>query len=112
MEVEQENFQQQVQLWLILLQVQDIRIKMCQWVGAVKRQRLDIKESTHQYFVRFSGNDTALIEKCKKAFGEVKVLQLEGEDEFAILTGTMKEDDFKQIVEKIPETIKFIRAIL
>ena len=52
------------------------------------------------------------IEKCKKAFGEVKVLQLEGEDEFAILTGTMKEDDFKQIVEKIPETIKFIRAIL
>lgn len=53
-----------------------------------------------------------MIEKCKKDFGEVKVLQLEGEDEFAILTGTMKEDDFKQIVEKIPETIKFIRAIL
>ncbi len=80
--------------------------------GSEKAKVEDIKESTHQYFVRFSGNDTALIEKCKKAFGEVKVLQLEGEDEFAILTGTMKEDDFKQIVEKIPETIKFIRAIL
>ena len=80
--------------------------------GSEKAKVEDIKESTHQYFVRFSGNDTDLIEKCKKAFGEVKVLQLEGEDEFAILTGTMKEDDFKQIVEKIPETIKFIRAIL
>jgi len=80
--------------------------------GSEKAKVEDIKESTLQYFVRFSGNDTALIEKCKKDFGEVKVLQLEGEDEFAILTGTMKEDDFKQIVEKIPETIKFIRAIL
>lgn len=67
-------------------------------------------KTTHRYFIRFSGKREEDIAYCERAFGKSETIYLEGKDEFAVLTGFMREKDFKAVLSGAPEMIKFIRA--
>ena len=64
---------------------------------------------TGRFFVRVKGAaDDA--PKAAEVFGGAEVITLEGEDEFALLTGVMKERDYRAAAEKLPGIIKMIRT--
>lgn len=56
----------------------------------------DMDTSAHRYFVRVAGNAAKKNSQVAKAFGLVKVVELDGMDEFAVLTGKLTEADFKE----------------
>lgn len=56
----------------------------------------DMDTSAHRYFVRIAGNAAKKNSQAAKAFGLVKVIELDGMDEFAVLTGKLTEADFKE----------------
>ena len=56
----------------------------------------DMDTSAHRYFVRIAGNAAKMSHRVTKAFGLVKVIELDGLDEFAVLTGKLTEADFKE----------------
>lgn len=56
----------------------------------------DMETSSHRYFVRIAGNAAMKSSQVAKAFGLVKTVELDGMDEFAILTGKLTEADFKE----------------
>lgn len=56
----------------------------------------DMDTSAHRYFVRIAGNAAEMNHRVAKAFGLVKVIELDGMDEFAVLTGKLTEADFKE----------------
>lgn len=67
----------------------------------------DLGNFERQYFVRMSA-DTA--EKTiEEAFGAVEMVSVDGIDEKAFITGTMKESDFNEAVEKVGHIINRIR---
>lgn len=72
-------------------------------------QVADMKESTHAYFMRIVGDYNQMCDQIAAAFGEVTVIELEGQDEFAIVTGQMKEADVLQKKESF-EVRQMIRA--
>lgn len=55
----------------------------------------DMDTSAHRYFVRIAGNAAVKNSQVGNAFGVVKTIELDGMDEFAVLTGKMTEADFK-----------------
>lgn len=57
----------------------------------------DMDTSAHRYFVRIAGNAAKKHSQVEKAFGLVKVIELDGMDEFAVLTGKLTEADFKKM---------------
>lgn len=56
----------------------------------------DMDTSSHRYFVRIAGDPAKKANQVAKAFGLAKTIILDGMDEFAILTGKLKEADFKE----------------
>ena len=56
----------------------------------------DMDTSAHRYFVRIAGNAAKMNHQVAKAFGLVKVIEMDGMDEFAVLTGKLTEADFKE----------------
>lgn len=55
-----------------------------------------MEEAVHHYFVRIAGTVESNLERVKKDLGEVKVIQLEGEHEYAVLTDAVKEQEWNQ----------------
>lgn len=55
----------------------------------------DMDTSAHRYFVRIAGHASVKNSQVGNAFGVVKTIELDGMDEFAVLTGKMTEADFK-----------------
>lgn len=51
--------------------------------------------SAHRYFVRIAGKVSGKGSQVGSAFGVVKTIELDGMDEFAVLTGKLTEADFK-----------------
>lgn len=72
----------------------------------------DMNTSEHRYFVRIAGNAAEKEEAVKAAFGEISVIELDGADEFAVLTACMKETEFKKQAEKLDGVRQTIRAEL
>lgn len=56
----------------------------------------DMDTSAHRYFVRIAGHAAEKNSQVAKTFGLVKVIELDGMDEFAVLTGKLTEADFKE----------------
>lgn len=79
------------------------------WVNE-KQAVADMSETSHKYFVRFKGKDTQFINKCKETFKDVKEVYLDGKDEFALITGLMKEKDFLMDLNNLGSVIKYIRT--
>lgn len=59
-------------------------------------QIADVNTSSHRYFVRIAGAVDAKKQAVEDAFGEVEVICLDQSDEFAVLTKTMVEAEFKK----------------
>ena len=78
--------------------------------GDKKQEVVDMKETSHRYFVRFMGRDGDFIEKCKTSFCDAKEVYLDGKDEFALITGVMKEKDFLATLNNLSGVIKYIRT--
>jgi homoserine dehydrogenase len=76
--------------------------------GKIKPEIMD--KTSHRYFVRFSGRNPEAMERAERVFGQSKAFYLEGKDEFAILTGYMREKDYLAVSIGIPNIIKMIRA--
>lgn len=55
----------------------------------------DMDTSAHRYFIRIAGKASEKNSQVGSAFGVVKTIELDGMDEFAVLTGKMTEADFK-----------------
>lgn len=79
------------------------------WVNK-KQAVADMNETSHKYFVRFKGKDTQFINKCKETFKGAKEVYLDGKDEFALVTGLMKEKDFLMDLNNLGSVIKYIRT--
>ena len=79
------------------------------WVNK-KQAVADMNETSHKYFVRFKGKDTQFINKCKETFKDAKEVYLDGKDEFALVTGLMKEKDFLMDLNNLGSVIKYIRT--
>lgn len=56
----------------------------------------DMDTSSYRYFVRIAGSASALQTEAERVFGDVEVMELDGMDEFAVLTRKMTEADFKE----------------
>ncbi len=69
-----------------------------------------MEKTSHRYFVRFNITDDNVMSRCKKAFGDSELIQLEDREEFAILTGYMREKDFNLVLSSLEGIIKFIRV--
>ena len=78
--------------------------------GENKQEVVDMQETSHRYFVRFMGRDSEFIEKCKSEFKDAKEVYLEGKDEFALITGVLKEKDFLSALNNLSGVIKYIRT--
>lgn len=72
----------------------------------------DMGTSVHRYFVRIAGNAAEREAAVKAILGEVLTTELDGADEFAVLTDWMKEADFQNCVEKLDGVRQTIRAEL
>lgn len=72
----------------------------------------DMGTSEHQYFVRIAGTAAENEENVRTVFGDVSVVELDGTDEFAVLTGMMKEAEFKKAAEMLNGIRQTIRAQL
>ena len=79
------------------------------WVNE-KQAVADMNETSHKYFVRFKGKDTQFINKCKETFKDAKEVYLDGKDEFALVTGLIKEKDFLIDLNNLGSVIKYIRT--
>ena len=78
--------------------------------GENKQEVVDMQETSHRYFVRFMGRDSEFIEKCKSELKDAKEVYLEGKDEFALITGVLKEKDFLSALNNLSGVIKYIRT--
>lgn len=56
----------------------------------------DMDTSSHRYFVRIAGAATSKSSQVMKMLGPVKIVELNGMDEFAVVTGKMTEAEFKE----------------
>ena len=79
------------------------------WVNE-KQVVADMNETSHKYFVRFKGKDAQFINKCKETFKDAKEVYLDGKDEFALVTGLIKEKDFLMDLNNLGSVIKYIRT--
>jgi homoserine dehydrogenase len=68
-----------------------------------------MEASAHRYFVRVAGKAAEKLAAVQEAFGEVKVVELEGMDEFAVLTGKLTEADYRA-ASKALDIVGMIRA--
>lgn len=75
-------------------------------------QVADMKTSVHQYFVRMAGHAAEQEEKLRTVFGDYSVIELDGADEFAVLTCGMQETEFQKSIEKLDCVLQTIRAEL
>ena len=60
-----------------------------------KQEIMPMEQNTFRYFLRLAGSHRNKEGDVRKAFGPVEVEELYGMDEFAVLTGPMKEEAFK-----------------
>lgn len=72
----------------------------------------DMKTSEHRYFVRVAGAAAEKEAEVRTVFGDVSVMELDDADEFAVLTKTMKEAEFKKAAETLNGIRQTIRAQL
>ena len=79
------------------------------WKGS-SMTLLPFEESAHRYLVRIAGSVSDGLPAAEQAFGEVSTVTLPGEDEFAVLTGTMKEKDFRAAYDSLGNAVSFLRA--
>ncbi len=56
----------------------------------------DMDISSHRYFVRVSGKASEKSRQLSTRLGALKTIELDGLDEFAVLTGKMTEAEFKE----------------
>lgn len=56
----------------------------------------DFATSSHQYFVRISGTADRFKAKAEAVFGAVRIVELDGMEEFAIVTNRMMEGEFQE----------------
>ncbi|MDD3254079.1 MAG: homoserine dehydrogenase [Lachnospiraceae bacterium] len=69
-------------------------------------ERLEIAEmetSAHRYFVRIAGTAAEKLAEVTTLFGEVTVVELDGLDEFAVLTGKLTEAAFQDMAAKLDQ---------
>lgn len=73
----------------------------------------DMDSSSQRYFVRIAGREQAAKEQAVRAFGGASVIELDELDEFAVLTGVMREAEFRKAAESLDaEILQTIRAEL
>ena len=75
-----------------------------------KLQLADIKKFKHRFFVRVPQDDKVM-EQVNSLFGDVEIVRLENiTDEFAFITSSITEEEFKVKCEQISEVINYIRV--
>ena len=65
------------------------------WTGQ-KLEIADMETTAHRYFVRVAGKAADRMAAVERVFGEVETIELDGMDEFAVLTEKLSEADFKE----------------
>lgn len=75
-----------------------------------KQPLTELGDSIFRYFIRFGGKASAKLSDVEAAFGSVQVYELEGMDEFAVLTGAMTESRFSKVAAAFADIRQMIRA--
>lgn len=71
-----------------------------------------METSESRYFIRFAGRTKEHMEAVTAAFGKVEVIELDGMNEFAVLTKIMSELDYKAAASTLKGIKQRIRAEL
>lgn len=71
-----------------------------------------MEERTCRYFIRFAGDAGERRQEIEAAFGPVEIISIDGMDEFAVLTGPMKEGKYAKISAAFDGIRQRIRAEL
>ena len=83
----------------------------CGWKG--EKQELEpMSEQSFRYFVRFAGKLSERLPEVEKQFGSVTALELPGLDEFAVVTGEMKEKEYQEKAAAFEHIRQMIRRSL
>ncbi len=71
---------------------------------------IDIAEAVNQFYVRVEGSVESRISEVKALFGEVDIYTVDAENEFAFVTGSMKEAEFDNAINGLKGMINRIRV--
>ena len=71
-----------------------------------------MEERTCRYFIRFAGDAGERRQEIEASFGPVEIISIDGMDEFAVLTGPMKEGKYAKISAAFDGIRQRIRAEL
>ena len=71
-----------------------------------------MEERTCHYFIRFAGDAGERRQEIEASFGPVEIISIDGMDEFAVLTGPMKEGKYAKISAAFDGIRQRIRAEL
>ncbi|MBS6642075.1 MAG: homoserine dehydrogenase [Clostridiaceae bacterium] len=72
----------------------------------------DMNTSAHRYFVRIEGKAADKADEIKALFGEAELIELDGMDEFAVLTSVLTEAELKEKTAGLSGVRQLIRAEL
>ena len=72
----------------------------------------DMNTSAHRYFVRIEGKAADKADEIKALFGEAELIELDGMDEFAVLTSVLTEVELKEKAAGLSGVRQLIRAEL
>lgn len=75
-----------------------------------KQELSPMKALKFQYFIRFAGSPSEKLSDIEAAFGKVRLIELPGMNEFAVLTGEVKESRYQKIAAVSGEVLQMIRA--
>lgn len=77
-----------------------------------KQAIVPVEEAKFRYFIRFGGSPGEKEADIKSAFGNVKVITVDGLDEFAVLTDEMTESRYHKVSSAFNDIRQMIRAEL
>ena len=69
-----------------------------------------VENIKNAFFVRVCNTDNNVNEKVKNAFGNVKEINIDKEDEYAFVTNIMSEGEFKELSKTVGNIINYIRV--
>ena len=69
-----------------------------------------VENIKNAFFVLVCNTDNNVNEKVKNAFGNVKEINIDKEDEYAFVTNIMSEGEFKELSKTVGNIINYIRV--
>ncbi len=78
--------------------------------SAEKQALTPVEEQNFSYFIRFAGRAAEKFADVEAVFAGARLIELEGKDEFAVITGRMSEARCRKLAAAFPDILQTIRC--